>query len=115
MSDGLALSEDGYLLQKVIHQSTLKKIIDTSYVNFEKPISKEKMLKAADKESGERQPKEKSVVEEYYIQQFYHAYNKPREGDIICWYDDIRPLSGTAGYVLIRDGYVYSTVVLWRS
>jgi len=119
----LALSEDGYLLSKVFHSKCLKKEIDISKINFEKRITREEFLKeikhpdyvrSFEESQAGRQPKIGSREESHYIHELY-TYDRPKPNDIVCWYDDIGCLSGSAGYVLIRDGYVWNTKSIWRS
>jgi hypothetical protein len=115
MTNELALSEDGYLLQKVFHSKTLKEVVDISHIDLKKSISMEDVKNDNDNNWGrDRRPRKGSVTEAHCIQKLY-VYREPREGDIICWYDDIGALSGSAGFVLIRDGYVIGIHALWRS
>jgi hypothetical protein len=112
----LRLSEDGFLLAKSLHSGCLKEEIDISKIDFDRKryITKDEMLEENKTENYEtRRPKNK-VVETYHIQQLY-KYDTPKPNDIVCWYDDIGVLSGSAGYILIRDGYVSNYYALWRS
>ena len=116
----LALSEDGYLLSKRFHSSCLKETIDISKIDFDRKryIKKEEYLAEIDRPDYERTGhggrRPTGLAETYHIQELY-KYDTPKPTDIVCWYDDIGILSGSAGYVLIRDGYVWNTNTIWRS
>lgn len=121
MTQELALSEDGYLLSKIMSKECLKTVVDTSNMklDFEIPFSKNKRedrppeCDFSDSSFAGRRPT--GAAEEWYVQELYKYLTPKKEGDIVCWYDDIRILSGSAGYILLRDGYVISTSVVWRS
>lgn len=100
----IALSEDGYLLSKQFHSSKIIRSIDTSAMYI--PTTEDRIRK--------RFIPEPKSDDEKYVRDFYE-YNDPQENDVIVYYDDIEVLSGTAGYALLRDGYVWCMRCVRRS
>lgn len=106
MKDYLNLSEDGYLLSKFrVHSSKIKEVVDLKQIDFSVPGP---TLEDVKKDFDEK------IIKEYSIRQLFE-YVKVKEGDIVLHYYDIQPLSGSEGYLLIRDGYVYNSRITRRS
>lgn len=112
----ILLSDDGYLLHKTIHQDDVLGEIDLSKldlnsINETASLSHETFQKCKQLQEtmkaklmkGELSEKEKH---EYYINKMCSGYNSRQEGDRFFWYNDMRGLAGSAGYLQIRDGYV---------
>ena len=122
--DELFLSRDDYLLQKVVHSSTIKRVIDWHNFGITREYCREQFNLKYTNESLSKtkdnrkqpDPDNQEVMDKYYITDLCLPYNPPPdERDIFVWYNDIRALSGTAGYLRIRDGYVYNQIAVWRS
>lgn len=110
MKDEIIVSDDGCLLSKSIPAKTLKYEIDLSKIDFNNPVSKEDVANNYAFKTGGVTDK----VENHFITDMY-KYNKVKDGDRVFWYDNIGILSGSKGFVLIRDGYVWTTRAVWRS
>lgn len=102
---GVALSDDMYLLQKSIRAATIKRIVDLDKIDWDAPFVEWK--------SGD-EPPTLEQMEQYAVRKLY-KYDKREEDDVVVFYDDIGILSGSKGYVLIRDGYVHGTYITVRS
>lgn len=126
----LFVSGDGCLLQKKFHKNCLKYVINVSnfripqknhgdesysfYWRDNKRITKEELnssFKTYQDIIGDENP----VQNEYYAQDLFQYDVFDPEKDMLIWYDDIRALSGSAGYVHIRNGYVHDSRVVVRS
>lgn len=115
------LSSDDFLLQKVLPAEKIKRHIDWTKLG----ITKESIQQSAsEKYSGwdknqrnidkRIKPSYESEEEQdkFYITELCHPYSpKPDDRDIFLFYWDIQCLSGTAGYIRIRDGYVWGRIV----
>ena len=121
--DHLYLSDDEYLLSKSVHKSSIKRIIDWKSLNITKEtISEANKLKHSKLDEKARfidarkLPKNEKDMDTFYIIELCLPYNpEPDDRDIFLYYNDIRALSGTAGYLRIRDGYVWGSKVVMRS
>ncbi len=137
------VSKDGYLLQKVIHKDTIKEEIfvedlDFSFLPTRRNFSKDNPTSPdvsdfqgyADTYPEDRERTrnkrnkfwddnkihgDKNKEYAWYITEIYHPYNRPKEGDRFFWYNDIGCLSGTAGIILVRDGYISAQKAIVRS
>ena len=119
------LSEDGYLLQKVVHKETLKRIIDVESLGLtEEYISEQAKLSRSGLDKNARfidkrvRPNldNEFEMDRHYISEMCGGYSLlPDDRDVFVYYNDIQCLSGTAGYMRMRDGYVYDRIVVWRS
>lgn len=105
----VALSEDGHLLMRMIHQSKIKRVIDVSKIDMKKKITAKQMVRASQKGGDDN-----VISDTYNVQQLY-KYVDPEENDVVVYYDDIGALSGSTGYILLREGYVYNSVLVSRS
>jgi len=110
------VDEDGYLLYRAFHKDCLKREIDLSQYDWLKDGRKQ-----YDKYAYYRKLKEDkdwntlSDNSEEYAISYLFGMSAPEDNDKVYEYNDLRPLSGSAGYVLIRNGFVYSTHMTWRS
>ena len=57
---------------------------------------------------------DEKMIEEFSIRKLFE-YDKVKEGDMVLYYSDMGVLSGSSGYILIRDGYVHRRRIVWRS
>lgn len=115
---GLALSEDRWLLMKTIPAKCLKEVVDISDVDFVNIVHEKEVKDSVVTENvgGSSVPPAPGLFKTHMIQKLYEYHGRtPKEGDIVCWYNDIGMLSGSAGYLLLRDGYVENQVAIWRS
>ncbi len=115
---GLALSEDRYLLRKEMPASALKEVVDISDVDLNIPVNEKEVKLYAKQDDAvlfDDSDKPVGVYRTYCIQQLFTYTGVPKEGDIVCWYNDLGPLCGSAGYMLLRDGYVRSTYAVIRA
>lgn len=124
--DEIFLSQDNYLLQKVVSSQTIQRLIDHKKFNITRDYCTEQLkLKythgktICDKDIDKRKqpdPNDQDEMDKFYITEMCLSYNPPPDDrDIFVWYNDIRALSGTSGYLRIRDGYVYAKKVIWIS
>jgi hypothetical protein len=124
--DEIFLSRDDYLLQKIVHSSTIKRTIDWHNFGITREYCREQYnlantrknvcdIKPIDKRERPN-PDNQDEMDKFYITELCHPYSPmPDENDIFVWYNDIGALSGSAGYLRIRDGYVYGQKIVWRS
>ena len=79
------------------------------------PVSKEELISSNNisYSKGNISPK----TENHYVTQLYKYETPqfPKPGDRVFWYWNIGALSGSAGFILIRDGYVHNSIVVVRS
>ena len=118
---------DGYCLLKSFHKDQIKFIIDTTKFNIprfpefawvywrnnkDKEISKENMIKSWEDFGGQDH---NPIQDEYYFQDIlkYDSFNDAT--DFYAWYNDIGCLSGSAGYIFFRGGFVHATRTIIRS
>lgn len=106
-------SEDGYLLQKVIPKDTITRTIDWRELGITKEyVNEQAKLNKKDKPNLD----DEKATDKYFITEMCLPYNPmPDDRDEFVYYNDIRALSGSAGYLRIRDGYVWGHKVVWRS
>ena len=124
--DELFLSRDDFLLQKIVHSSTIKRVIDWSNFGITPEYCREQHnlantrtnvwdMTPTDKRK-QPEPDNQDEMDKFYVTELCHPYGpRPGERDIFVWYNDIKALSGTAGYLRIRDGYVYNQIAVWVS
>ena len=105
MTDYLNLSQDNYLLSKEMHSSKITRIVDFKNIDFSVPGPTEEDIKKTFDEK---------MIEEFSIRKLFE-YDKVKEGDMVLYYSDMGVLSGSSGYILIRDGYVHRRRIVWRS
>jgi len=123
---GVQISEDGYLLSKVIPADKITRIIDWRALGIT-PLTIQKSASLqfdwnADRsmnnvDNRERpDPNDLESMDRFYVTELCHPYNpKPDNKDVFVFYSDIAALSGTAGYIRLRDGYVWGQLAVWRS
>jgi hypothetical protein len=118
---GLKLSDDGYLLQKVVPQSKITREIDwkalgiTIQMVHDFDRTKKAQMDVL-REAIIRGSVPQDDQDRYHISKMCSPYAPPPDDrDVFVWYDDIGNLSGTAGYLRIRDGYVFSRAVVIMS
>lgn len=108
----IRVTDDGYLLAKSYNYKKITRIID-----FESLGITEETVKKFNKDEFTKQnkfydlQKNQKLRDYFYITIMLKYYKFPDELDIFVYYDDIGILSGSAGYLRIRDGYVYSKQV----
>jgi len=123
---GVQISEDGYLLKKVVPADKITRIIDWRALGITPlTIQKSASLKYdwnVDRSMNNVDNRERpdandlESMDRFYITELCHPYNpKPDNKDVFVFYSDIAALSGTAGYIRLRDGYVWGQKVVWRS
>jgi hypothetical protein len=124
--DEIFLSRDNYLLQKVVHSSTIQRAIDWHDFGITKEYCRKQynlaniydniLARRPIDKRKQPEPDNQDEMDKFYITELCHPYSPPPdENDIFVWYNDIVALSGTAGYLRIRDGYVYGQKIVWRS
>ena len=124
--DEIFLSQDNYLLQKVVSSRTIQRLIDHKKFEITEEYCREQsnlertQINVWDKKPIDKRikpdPNDQDEMDKFYITEMCLPYNPPPdERDIFVWYNDIRALSGTSGYLRIRDGYVYAKKVIWIS
>lgn len=124
--DEIFLSQDNYLLQKIVSTKTLQRLIEHKKFEISERYCREQSnlmntrINVWDKEPIDNRkkpdPNNQDEMDKFYITEMCMPYNpSPDERDIFVWYNDIKALSGTSGYLRIRDGYVYSKKVIWVS
>jgi hypothetical protein len=122
---GIQISEDGYLLQKVIPAAKVVRVIHWKALGITPlTIQKSISLKLSwdDPNLGFQDgrprpdPENMEEMDRFYVTELCHPYNpKPDDHDVFVYYNDIEMLSGTSGYIRIRDGYVQGRLVVTRS
>lgn len=121
---GVNVSEDEYLLQKVVPRDTIKRIIDWKSLGITKAYIDKQSKRKHDWYTGkvDKEPEpnfnrdNQEEMDRFYVTEMCLPYNPaPDDRDVFVWYNDIRFLSGTAGYIRIRDGYVWGQMVVMRS
>lgn len=112
------VDSEGYLLSRSFHKSKLTKEVDISkytWLKFEKKTDSKKYDKFKKLFEDKEWDKIEKLGEEYWIAKLYNPYYKMQDDDKVYEYDDIGVLSGSAGYLLIRNGYVTSVYSTRRS
>lgn len=114
--ENVKTSDDGHLLMQSVRKSCIERVIDWKTLGITKDYIREQFL------LGEVKRKEALCNYEdhpsddrdrYFVAEMCMPYNPPPDDrDMFVWYDDTGVLSGTAGYLRIRDGYVYSRRVV---
>jgi hypothetical protein len=124
VEDKAHVSEDGYLLSKVVPLSTVTRFIDWKELNltddYIKEQSKLKLGKLVDGKFIDERIKpdwsNQEEVDRFIIAEMCAPYNPPPDDrDVFLYYNDIQVLSGTAGYIRLRDGYVWGRKVIAMS
>lgn len=126
--DGLVRSPDGCLLQKSFSAKSLREEILFDQLDFTgiprtkyEPVSgtdafEVSLLSHDDKvkllESFKGDKKREWA---FWVADMCGPYSPRRVGDRFFWYNDIGALSGSAGIVQVRDGYVWGVRAVWRS
>ena len=106
--------------------SSIKRLIDWKQFELSKEyLQKQVRLKHSFDDSNmsqvdKRIKPELSDIEScdrYYVTELCLPYNPPpMEGlDLFVFYDDMQALSGSSGYLRIREGYVVGSAILYRS
>lgn len=119
------VTEDGCLLIKSFPKTCIKRIIDHMSMNITKDDMNE-LVKQKFKFNNEtlkqddvrKRPdyNDQAAMDRFYVMDLSVPYNPPPDDrDIFAYYDDLGPLCGSAGYLRIRDGYVYGTRSVERS
>lgn len=123
------VTEEGFLIQKMLHKDCIKRIIDWKRLDVSKEYITEQtklssnyiwtnsMMKKEDKrvlpsytDGGN------DAMDRFYVADLCMPYNPPPDDmDLFVWYDDLGPLCGSAGYMRLRDGFVYGTRVIVRA
>jgi hypothetical protein len=113
----MKISEDGHLLMKTVPKASIRRTIDWKSLGItEADIKKQSNLSKVERDGIVRKLEEQSDIDRYYIIDMLLPYNPPPDDrDEFVWYNDIGVLSGTAGYLRIRDGYVYGKRVVMMS
>jgi len=124
MSDNtVRVSDDGYLLAKSVPKDSIKRIIDHMSMNITKEDMNELVRQkykfnndtlGQDDVRKHPDPSDQDAMDRFYVMDLAIPYNPhPDERDIFVYYDDLGPLCGDAGYLRIRDGYVYGRKTVW--
>ena len=110
-------SSDGYLLQKVIPKEKIQRTIDWKALGITKEYIKEQcdlahgpLDETLHFTDNRVRPNYDNQEEQdrYWLADICFPYNPcPDEKDVFVYYNDIGCLSGSAGYLRIRDGYVW--------
>ena len=59
---------------------------------------------------------DQEAMDRFYVTELCLPYNPPPdERDVFAYYNDLGPLCGSAGYIRIRDGFVYGTMAVIRA
>ena len=118
MQNKMFITEAGNLLQDTgVHKDDIKRIIDVSklditpeYINEQSRLRHSKFDENYKFVDARKKPKYGDTLAEdrYYVSDLCLPYNPmPDDRDTFVYFDNIRALSGRAGYIRIRDGYVY--------
>jgi len=109
--------EKGFLLTRSIHKDCLRDRVDISShldwlkdnkKKWNKEVYHDNLIKNKNWDELEK------ISEEHAIYKLY-LYRAHVDGDEVYKYDNIRPLSGSSGYVLIRNGLVETIYAEYRS
>lgn len=112
-SIGVEISDDGYLLSKIVHSRTVTRVIDWKSLGITNKMIDEAARIGKDNHPD---PDDEESMDRAYVINLCLPYNpKPDDRDVFVYYNDIQALSGTAGYMRIRDGYVWGREIVWRS
>jgi hypothetical protein len=120
------VTEDGFLIQKMMHKDCIKRIIDwkrldisKEYINEQSKLSMvfdNETLKQHDKRVRPKDGTDQDAMDRFYVADLCLPYNPmPDDTDLFVWYNALAPLSGSAGYIRFRDGFVYGTRVIVRA
>jgi len=119
------VSEDGYLLSKEFHKDCLVRDIDWRALNITKEyINEQSKLKLTwndpklDFDDKRIRPKDddQEAMDRFYITELCLPYNPPPDDrDQFAYYSALGPLCGDAGYVRIRDGFVWGRKMVIRA
>lgn len=126
MTVSVRTTEDGFLVQKMMHIDCIQRSIDWQKLGITKEYIDEqsKLQYSWDQKrtmnniDSRKKPDidNQEEMDRFYVTELCMPYNPPPDDkDVFVYYNDIRALSGTAGYIRFRDGYVYGTRVVWRS
>ncbi|MDR3503054.1 MAG: hypothetical protein P4L79_10795 [Legionella sp.] len=119
------VSDDGCLLMKSVPKNTIKRVVDHMAMNITKEDMNElvrQKYKFNNETLGQddvrKRPdyNDRDACDRFYVMDLSVPYNPlPDERDIFVYYDDLGPLCGSAGYLRIRDGYVYGNRIVSRA
>lgn len=125
MNNSIKVSDDGYALSKVIPKSAIKRIIDWKAIGVTRELIEQQLkLKLTWNDSklsfDDKRIKpdidDQQAMDLFYVTELSMPYNpEPDEKDLFVYYNDIGPLSGSAGYIRFREGYVWGTKAVFRS
>jgi hypothetical protein len=120
-----SLSDDGYLLQKVVPAKKIQRTIDwkplgitKEYINEQCELAHGPFDEKFHFTDNRKIPNldSEEEMDRYYITDLCMPYNPiPDDRDEFVYYNDIGALCGDAGYLRIRDGYVWGRRIVWRS
>lgn len=115
MNNKIQISEDGYILQKIVLKDTIKRIIDWKKFNITKEMIRDHISSTEKTTYPNIDTIDINQMDLYHVMNMCSPYSMPDDKDTFVYYNDIGVLSGTAGYIRIRDGYVYDRRIVWRS
>jgi hypothetical protein len=117
----IMVSNDQHLLSKVVPAKSIQRHIDWKALGItEESIKAHRERKEIIQDGRGRWCPDHDASQEqqdrFYIHELCLPYNPPPDDrDVFSYYNDMACLSGTAGYLRIRDGYVWGQKVVWRS
>ena len=113
---GIKINEDGYLLHKSYHKSKIIRVIDWKEMNITDKEIRDYSSKSMDKNFKGPNHDDEAAMDRFHVIILSLPYNPPPdERDVFVYYNDIGVLCGRAGYMRIRDGYVYGEKVVMMS
>ena len=125
MNNSIKISDDGYALSKVIPKTAIKRIIDWKALGVTKEyIDQQTKLKLFwnDNKLNFADNRiipdidDQTAMDSFFVTELSMPYNpEPDEKDMFVYYSDLGPLSGSAGYIRFREGYVWGTKEVFRS
>ena len=122
MSDNLLkCDEEGYLLYRGMHKSKLKRRVDLKSFDWlwgDYKTQVDRINELTDEFDARKWyvdcPDTDRLEDEIALAKLY-KYEFAKSDDRVYLYDDIGDLSGSAGYVLIRDGFILNDFITERS
>jgi hypothetical protein len=116
--------DKGYLLQSLgIRIDHIEREIDPQALGVDEKYIREQDRLEREREKLEEKyrpkrkfPETQEERDRYYVADLCKPYNPaPDERDTFVFYSDIGALSGSSGYIRIRDGSVYGSRIYMRS
>lgn len=116
--------EKGYLLQSLgIRIDHIEREIDPKALGVDEKYCWDQDQREREREKLEERyrpkrkfPETQEERDRYYVAKLCEGYNPPPDDrDTFVFYSDFGALSGSSGYIRIRDGSVYGTRIYMRS